>query len=84
MTEMTCAELVEQITDYLEGTLGPDRMTELRAHLEYCEGCRNYLHQMVTTLRLLRSVPPAVLPPSLEKAVLDEFRRRSDGTEDDR
>jgi hypothetical protein len=44
--EMACRELVELITDYLEGTMPPALRTSLEAHLAYCPGCVLYLEQM--------------------------------------
>ena len=39
MDGLTCAELVEQITAYLEGALPPDDIAKFRAHLTGCDGC---------------------------------------------
>lgn len=50
--EMTCKELVELVTDYLEGTLPDDVRMRLEAHLSGCEGCTNYVEQMRQTIRL--------------------------------
>jgi predicted anti-sigma-YlaC factor YlaD len=47
---MRCAELVEYVTDFLDGAVDPARV---RAHLERCEGCQRYVEQMRVTIRLL-------------------------------
>jgi predicted anti-sigma-YlaC factor YlaD len=47
---MTCAELVERVTDFLDGAMDPARVT---VHLESCEGCRRYVGQMRVTIQLL-------------------------------
>ena len=51
---MTCQELVELVTDYLEGALPPQERARVDAHLEVCGGCRAYLAQMEVTLRVVR------------------------------
>jgi anti-sigma factor RsiW len=51
---MSCQELVELVTDYLEGALSPGERARFEAHLAECSGCRAYLEQMRTTLRLVR------------------------------
>ena len=54
-TELTCQELVELVTDYLENALPPDERARMDAHLAACRGCREYLHQMEVTLRVVRA-----------------------------
>jgi anti-sigma factor RsiW len=49
--ELTCSELVELVTDYLEDRLAPAERVRFEAHLEICEGCRAYLDQMRATVR---------------------------------
>jgi predicted anti-sigma-YlaC factor YlaD len=51
--ELTCKELVELVTEYLEGTLSPAERARFEEHLVGCSGCRNYLDQMRRTIRIL-------------------------------
>ncbi|MET7880097.1 anti-sigma factor family protein [Micromonospora profundi] len=74
MHELTCAQMVESITDYLEGTLPPDELESFRAHLLCCDGCDAYLDQMQSTVRLLRSAPGHRLPVAVESAIVQTFR----------
>ena len=48
---MTCQELVELVTDYLEGRLPDATVAQLEAHLAACDGCTAYIEQMRLTLR---------------------------------
>jgi predicted anti-sigma-YlaC factor YlaD len=52
--ELTCQELVELVTDYLEGALPPEDRARVDAHLDACAGCRAYMEQMDLTLRVVR------------------------------
>ena len=54
--EMSCQDLVELLTEYLEDALDAPTRTRLDAHLERCTGCAAYLGQLRVTLRLLRAV----------------------------
>ena len=80
---ITCQEVVELVTDYLEGSLQPDLTAEVEAHLELCDGCATYLEQMRTTLRLLGQVPVDSLTESARAELLAAFAdlrsRRADG-----
>ena len=50
--EMTCKELVELVTDYLEGSLPDEIRIRMEEHLSGCDGCTHYLEQMRQTIRL--------------------------------
>jgi predicted anti-sigma-YlaC factor YlaD len=51
--ELICRELVELITDYLEGMLSIAERMRFEEHLVTCTGCRNYLGQMRRTVDML-------------------------------
>jgi predicted anti-sigma-YlaC factor YlaD len=50
---MDCRELVELVTDYLEGALPGAHADEVEAHLRECVDCLRYLGQIQLTARLL-------------------------------
>ena len=54
---MDCNELVELITDYLEGTLAASDRARFDEHLTICDGCTEYLDQMRATLKMLGKIP---------------------------
>jgi anti-sigma factor RsiW len=71
---MACAELVEVITDYLEGTLPDEDRRRFEAHLGECPYCVNYLEQMRETIDSLGELKPESLSPDAQKEVLEAFR----------
>jgi len=77
MTEdqtLTCQELVELVTSYLEGTLpAPDR-ARFEEHIAVCEGCSSYLEQMRTTIRLTGMLTPESLSTEASTGLLAAFR----------
>jgi predicted anti-sigma-YlaC factor YlaD len=72
--EMTCKELVELVTDYLEGTLPDDDHMRLESHLSRCDGCTNYVEQMRQTIRLTGHVQEESLTPQEREDLLTLFR----------
>ena len=54
--QLSCEELVELVTDYLEGQLDPERVAALDAHLAGCDGCDVYVEQMRQTIIALRGL----------------------------
>ena len=71
--QLSCQELVELVTEYLEGTLTAESRARFEEHLGICEGCRNYLEQMETTVRLVGRIRPGDLSPEAEQALLTAF-----------
>ncbi len=75
-TAINCQEVVEVITDYLEGKLSPDDAAVFEAHLELCDGCRWYLEQMRITIASVGRIEDADVPRELRDTVLAAFRNR--------
>jgi anti-sigma factor RsiW len=69
-----CDEVVELVTDYLEGSLDPATVVELEAHLALCPGCAEYLAQMRQTLRTVGSIPLDTLSEQARADLLTAFR----------
>jgi predicted anti-sigma-YlaC factor YlaD len=72
--DITCREVVELVTDYLEDALAPDLRARLEAHLAACEGCETYVDQIRTTIRIVGSVSEEALPPETREGLLRAFR----------
>ncbi len=72
--EMSCQELVEFVSDYLDGALDAAARARVEAHLAGCEGCEAYIDQMRATLRLLGGVPSDPLPATACEHLLEVFR----------
>jgi anti-sigma factor RsiW len=76
--QMSCKELVEVITEYLEGALPAGEVARFEAHLTTCDGCEAYLDQMRQTIAALGHLPPESLSPEAESkflAVFHDWRR---------
>jgi anti-sigma factor RsiW len=72
--ELTCQELVELITDYLEDALPPAERDRFETHLAGCTGCRNYLHQMRRTLAAVGRLRETDVSPAVRDKLLAHFR----------
>jgi anti-sigma factor RsiW len=70
---MTCQELVELVTDYLEGALGREDVERFEAHLAACPGCDVYLEQVRTTIAVTQASGEAVEEETVAP-LLDAFR----------
>ena len=75
-TDISCQEVVEVVTDYLEGKLSPEDVAIFDAHLALCDGCRFYLDQMRTTIAAVGRIEEDDLPAELRDSVLAAFRKR--------
>ena len=75
-TAISCQQVVEVITDYLEGKLSPEDVTILEAHLALCDGCRWYLDQVRITIAAVGRIEDEKVPTELRDTVLAAFRNR--------
>ena len=71
---LTCHEVVELVTDYLEGALPPPERARVEEHLSVCDGCTRYLEQMRETIRLTGRLTEEQIPAQQKQALLDAFR----------
>ncbi len=78
--ELVCQQMVELVTEYLEGTLSRSQRRRFDAHLEGCEHCSEYLEQMRATIRLTGRLRTEDLTPAMREEFMALYRRlRSDG-----
>jgi anti-sigma factor RsiW len=76
-----CRDLVELLTDYLEGAMpDPDR-ARLEEHLAGCDGCTRYLEQIRTTIRLTGMLSEDAIPSEGREQLLGVFRAWRDGSD---
>ena len=72
--EMTCQELVEVVTDYLEGALpAPDRV-RLDAHLAECPYCETYIAQIRQTIDAVGELSIEMISRERQEQLLEAFR----------
>jgi anti-sigma factor RsiW len=71
---LACQELVELVTDYLEGRLEPADRERFDAHIAGCDACTAYLEQMRMTLGALGHIPAESLSAQARDELLVAFR----------
>jgi len=73
-SDLTCQELVELVTEYLENCMAPDERVRFEAHIMVCPGCRTYLEQMRQTIRAIGQLTEESLDPTTRDKLLALFR----------
>ena len=81
--DLSCRELVEIVTDYLEARLSVEDRTRFELHLGYCDWCRTYLRQMRQVRDAAGELTEESLAPEAKNALLAAFRdwKRGSGGE---
>jgi anti-sigma factor RsiW len=75
VTELSCQEIVELVTDYIEGVMPSEERRRFEHHLTYCPGCVTYVEQIRETIRLTGETPrEETLSPALREGLLTQFR----------
>ncbi len=71
---LVCQQVVELLSDYLEGSLPGDVRSHVDEHLAACEDCRAFLQQLGHTVAALGRLPDSrTLPPEVTRALVAEF-----------
>ena len=71
---LTCRELTEVVTDYLEEVMPPEDRARSDAHLELCEGCATYVEQMRQVIRTVRELRVDEVEATAPDSLLQAFR----------
>jgi anti-sigma factor RsiW len=72
--DLTCKELVELVTGYVDGSLRGRRRRRFQAHLAACDGCTRYVAQMETTIRATGRLTEEQVTDEQKAALLPTFR----------
>ena len=73
---LTCQELVELVTAFLDGVLDPWTERRFVDHVASCEGCGAYVDQFRRTIRALGDLPTETLPDHIRDELLRACRER--------
>ena len=70
-----CQDVVELVTDYLEGALDAPVRARFERHIAGCPDCTRYLDEVRLTRDAMGRVHPVPPPDDAKAAILDAFRR---------
>jgi anti-sigma factor RsiW len=73
-TDLTCRELVELVTDYLEDALDRRARARFERHISGCDYCTEYIAQIRETVRLTGRLREDQLEPRAREELLAAFR----------
>jgi anti-sigma factor RsiW len=82
--DLSCRELVELASDYVDGKLTPAERTRFEMHLCCCTPCRVYLSQIQATVAAAGRLREEDLPPGSREVLLATFRDWKKSTPPDR
>lgn len=71
---LTCHEVIQLVTDYLEGALDPMDAARVEEHLAVCEGCTSFIEQIRATIRVAGAVREDDLAPETRERLVEAFR----------
>ena len=71
---ISCQEVVELVTGYLDGGLTAEQAALFEQHLNFCEGCVWYVGQIKTTVETVGEVREEDIPPEAKDRLMSAFR----------
>ena len=75
---LTCQQVVELVTEYLDGVMEPRRRARFEAHLAGCDGCTNYLEQVRMTVAVAGRLDVGDVPAPVMSELISAFRHWAD------
>jgi anti-sigma factor RsiW len=70
---MSCQELVELVTDYVEGSLSWRSRRRFEKHIRACQWCARYVEQMRVTIRTVGRLDADSISPQARDELLAAF-----------
>jgi predicted anti-sigma-YlaC factor YlaD len=74
MADLTCQELVELVSDYLEGALDEVTAQRFDQHLALCAGCQTYLEQLKESVSLMGEIGVESMSEEMQATLMRLFR----------
>ena len=71
---ISCQDVVELVTGYLDQTLAPGDTSLFEQHINFCDGCDWYLDQMRITIAGVGRITEEEVPPETREKLLTAFR----------
>jgi len=75
---IACIDVVEVVTDWMEGVLDDDLRTDLEEHLVICPDCAAFARQLRLTRQALGTLGDTEPPPLLRNRLLEAFAEWTD------
>jgi len=64
---LLCKEVIQKLSEYLDGELPPDLASDLRRHLEGCDDCGIIVDTTRKTIDIFCNTEPAPLPENVQQ-----------------
>ena len=77
--DIVCSQIVELVTDYLEGALSVEERERFEEHIGFCDWCLTYFDQTRDTIATVGTLREADVPAGLEDRLLTTFRNWKQG-----
>jgi predicted anti-sigma-YlaC factor YlaD len=76
--QIPCVNVVEMVTDWMEGALDDETRALVEEHLVLCAPCGAYVRQIRQAMQAMRVLDSDATPPAAHQALLQAFRSHHD------
>jgi len=70
---MRCRQVIDKISEYLDGELDPELVLEMERHMGHCEDCRIVVDTTQKTLEIYCHTEPSPLPDAVRERLNEMF-----------
>ncbi len=75
-TRLTCDDVMQRVTEYLDQALPPGAATAFERHLAECASCTRYLQEIRQTIHRLGTLPREPMPTTMKDRLLQALHSR--------
>jgi predicted anti-sigma-YlaC factor YlaD len=73
---MNCAEVLDVVSEALDGTLVEEVQKQFDEHLGECFACRTYVEQLRVSVEALKRIPKQGKPNPRQAELIEEYRKK--------
>lgn len=74
--QFSCKQLLNELTDYLDGSIEAEVRVQLEAHIAKCPNCWVELDTMKKTIQVFKGMEPYPLPEDVKSRLMKALQKR--------
>lgn len=75
-SRLACDDVMQRVTEYLDGALPPGAAAAFERHLAECANCTRYLQEIRQTIHRLNALPREPMPAAMKDRLLQALHSR--------
>ena len=74
---LTCKEFLQELSDFLDDSVGPEQRAHLEEHITACPNCYVILDTTKRTIQVYKGAEPQPVPPEIHSRLMKAVDRQA-------